>query len=111
MTMADFSRRARASARLLFVLAFGAGQAVFAAHLHEIKAPARASAIRRADAHAAETACPLCQLAVQARVAGASPAAAPRSFLSNVLVAAVSSTRPACRRSLRAAARAPPSYL
>jgi hypothetical protein len=102
-------RLLRAAARLLLLLTFGAGQAVFAAHVHEIPSASRSAAVRRADASAADADCPVCQLAAQARSAAAPACAAPLVFHPTVLVSSVRADAPARGRVLRAAARAPPS--
>ena len=102
-------RLVRAAARVLLLLNFGAGQAVFAAHVHEISAPARVSAVRRADAPSCTEDCPICQLAAQARSVAASSSAASPVLQPSVLVASAPADAPASVRAVRAAARAPPS--
>lgn len=97
------------AARVLLLLAYGAGQAVLAAHVHEVAASARASAVRRAEAREAATDCPICQFAAQARAAAAPAASAPGPVSASVLVApAVAGFAPA-EKSSRARARAPPA--
>jgi len=98
----------RAAARLLLLLSFGAGQAVIAAHVHEIVSPARTAAVRRADAREASADCPICQFAAQARSCAATPFAAPPSVQPSVVLALARIEAPASRRVCRAAARAPP---
>jgi hypothetical protein len=101
-------RLVRAAARLVLLLNFGAAQAVFAAHVHEIPAPARASAVRRAEPRECSADCPICQLAAQARsVAAPAPAAAP-VLRPAAFVASASTAAPSLVRAVRAAARAPP---
>jgi hypothetical protein len=97
------------AARVLLLLVYGAGQGVLAAHVHEIAAPARAAAVRRAEARETAADCPVCQFAAQARAAAASAAAAPVPVRAFVFVVSAAARLAPAQESSRASARAPPA--